>query len=91
MSEKAAIERYISAKDCVVATLDVFRVAIENLLGKGYIDVQLGLTTFACTKSSQYTNSTPSVKEVPLVTPSGKVLGYVWHVKGAISLAWQEA
>lgn len=94
MSENAAVERYISAEDCVGATSDVFKVAIEELLQKGYLDVQLGFTKtpIATTdSSSELTNSTPTVREVPLVTPSGEVLGYVWHVKGAISLAWQAA
>jgi hypothetical protein len=30
------------------------------------------------------------VHEVPLVTPSGEVLGYVWHVKGSVSRAWHQ-
>jgi hypothetical protein len=38
---------------------------------------------------SECDNKMPSVEEVPLKTSSGEVLGFIWHVKGAISLAWQ--
>jgi hypothetical protein len=67
MSDSAAVERYISSEDCVGATLDVFKVAIEELLQKGYLDVQLGFTktSITTTDSSKLTNSTPIVREVP--------------------------
>jgi hypothetical protein len=77
--------RHISAEVCMLATRNVFKDAIAQLLLKGYLDIQLGFTaTDTC-----YT-SEPSVEEVPLKTPSGEVLGLVWHVKGAISRGWQQ-
>jgi hypothetical protein len=72
----------------MLATVNVFKDAITKLLLKGYLDVQPGFTTSASSYSDVNTNKRPSVEEVPMKTPSGEVLGLVWHMKGAISRAW---
>jgi hypothetical protein len=81
---------YMSAEDCVKVTASSFKMAIEKLLKKGPLNIQLG---FTMTSSNSVINSRNQqmsiVHEVPLQTPNGKVLGFVWLVKGSISLHWQ--
>jgi hypothetical protein len=43
----------MSAKDCIGATKDAFKNSIKNLLQKGPLDVQLGITPSNLTSSDQ--------------------------------------
>jgi hypothetical protein len=80
-SENPTLGKHISAEDCMCATLNVFKDAIRKLLLNGYLDIQLGFTPSSPSSYSEFNNKMPSVEEVPLKTPSGEVLGFVWHVK----------
>jgi hypothetical protein len=77
---------YMSAKDCVKVTASSFNMAIEKLLVKGPLDVQHGFTMTSSNSDIDSRNQQmPIMHEVPLQTPSnGKVLGFVWQVKGSI-------
>ena len=88
----ATVKRYISAEDCMLATKDVFKEAIDRLLQKGFLDVQLGFSAaFDDVAIDSSANALiPTMQEVPLKTPSGELLGFVWHVKGGISHDWQQ-
>jgi hypothetical protein len=85
--EKPVTARYMSAEDCVDATKDAFKNAIEKLIQKGPLDVQLGFTPSNTTSSYPTTNQAPSIHKIALRTPTGNVLGFVWLVKGSISQA----
>jgi hypothetical protein len=85
LGARPSSEPFLSAEDCIVATKDVFKHAVDKLLTNGFLDVQLGFTT-----PTSAMNQTPIMNEVSLQSPSGFVLGFVWHLKGSISEEWQK-
>jgi hypothetical protein len=77
---------YMSAEDCVKVTASSFKMAIEKLLKKGSLNIQLGFTMTSSNSIINSRNQQMSIMhEVPLQTPNGKVLGFVWLVKGSIT------